>query len=123
MFTPNTKKPVTKFRYVRREEGRESKLPVEQRQKCFLESAINVPLCSLDLGTACMLMTQLHTQGYNADGSWVGLRASLHCMEKRNVLTLPGFEAPSLSPLARSQSLYQLQYRGYLCDRPFRPMG
>jgi hypothetical protein len=43
---------------------------------------------------------------------WVGPKADVHAMEKRKFLAMPGLELRSLSPPARSQSLYRLRYHG-----------
>jgi hypothetical protein len=45
-------------------------------------------------------------------GGWVGPRVGLDDVEKRNLLTLPGFELRPLGRPARSQSLYRLRYSG-----------
>jgi hypothetical protein len=41
-------------------------------------------------------------------GGWVGLRAGLDDVEKRKLLTLPGFELRPLGRPARSQTLSRL---------------
>jgi hypothetical protein len=43
-------------------------------------------------------------------GGWVGSRVGLDDVEKRKILTLPGFELRPLGLPARSQSLYRLSY-------------
>jgi hypothetical protein len=45
-------------------------------------------------------------------GGWVDLRAGVHDMEQRKMLTLPGLELRPLSHPARSKSLYRLSYPG-----------
>jgi hypothetical protein len=45
---------------------------------------------------------------------WVGPRAGLDDLEKRQFLNLPGLEFRSLSRPARSQSLYRLRYPSWL---------
>jgi hypothetical protein len=47
-------------------------------------------------------------------GGWVGPRASLHDVEKRKFLTLPGLELRPLGRPARTQTLYRLRYSGSL---------
>jgi hypothetical protein len=47
-------------------------------------------------------------------GGWVGPRTDLDDMEKRKILTLPGFELQPLGRPTRSQSLYRLRYTGCL---------
>jgi hypothetical protein len=43
-------------------------------------------------------------------GSWVDPRAGLDDLEKRKLLTLPGFKLRPLGRPSHSQSLYRLQY-------------
>jgi hypothetical protein len=55
------------------------------------------------------------TPGIRAPGTqwikgWMGPRAGLGDVEKRQFLTLPGLELPALGCPARSQSLYRLRY-------------
>jgi hypothetical protein len=45
-------------------------------------------------------------------GGWVGPRAGLHTVEKRNILILPGLELRPLGRSAHSQSLYRLRHPG-----------
>jgi hypothetical protein len=45
-------------------------------------------------------------------GGWVGPRAGLDDVEKKQFLTLPGLELRSLGRPARSQSLHRLSYPG-----------
>jgi hypothetical protein len=47
-------------------------------------------------------------------GGWMGPSDSMDNVETKRLLTLPGLEPRPLSRPARSQSLYQLRYRGYL---------
>jgi hypothetical protein len=52
--------------------------------------------------------------GSHWTGGWVGARAGLEDVEKREFLTLPGLELQSLGRPAHSQSLYRLSYPGFL---------
>jgi hypothetical protein len=45
-------------------------------------------------------------------GGWVDLRAGLHDVEKKKLLTLPGLKLRLLGHPVRSQSLYRLSYPG-----------
>jgi hypothetical protein len=45
-------------------------------------------------------------------GGWVGSRAGMNDVEKRKLLTLPGFELRPLGRPTRRQSLYRLSYPG-----------
>jgi hypothetical protein len=53
------------------------------------------------------------TPGIHSIGGWVGPRAGLDEVEKRNVLTLPRLELRPFCRPARSQSLYRLRYPGF----------
>jgi hypothetical protein len=58
--------------------------------------------------------TQGHrTPGTHCIGGWVGPRAGLDDVEKREFLTLPGLKRRPLGRPSRSQSLYRLRYSGY----------
>jgi hypothetical protein len=50
-------------------------------------------------------------------GGWMGARAGLDDVEKRQFLTLPGLELLSIGRPARSQSLYRLSYPGSKIQR------
>jgi hypothetical protein len=53
--------------------------------------------------------------GTHSMGGWVGPRAGLDVVEKRNFLFLPGLELRPLRRPVRSQSLYRLRYPGSPC--------
>jgi hypothetical protein len=53
-------------------------------------------------------------------GGWVGPRAGLDDLEKRQFLTLPGLELQPFGHAARIQSLYRLRYPGFLKKKGYR---
>jgi hypothetical protein len=77
----------------------------------------------LDLGTSFRWVVSFtprplypwgKSPGVHWRGGWVDTQVGLDDLEKRKLLTLPGFELRSLGRPALSQSLYRLWYPGQL---------
>jgi hypothetical protein len=87
------------------------------RDPRFLRLDISLKHCQFD--TPAALAHRENDPGSSCVKGWAGPRTSLHDVERRNILPLPGLKLQPLGRAACSQPLYRLRYRDSALNRRY----